>query len=108
MPEYTGRMASIAPKTMLADYERLQSDTKVKFRIVFMYMIQLKVGRTVSGRCFSPFLTVPVCAINRDEPCRLTGINRDATAEIFGIQGRTGVYWRAVTFVLIKRCLEGV
>ena len=27
MPEYTGRMTNIAPKTMLADYERLQSDT---------------------------------------------------------------------------------
>ena len=27
MPEYTGRITNIAPKTMLADYERLQSDT---------------------------------------------------------------------------------
>ena len=36
MPEYTGRMANIAPMTMLVDYERLQSDTKVKFRMVFM------------------------------------------------------------------------
>ena len=53
MPEYTGRMTNIAPKTMLADYERLQSDTKVKFR-----MIQLKVGQTVSGRCFGPVLVL--------------------------------------------------
>ena len=108
MPEYTERMTNIAPKTMLADYERLQSDTKVKFRMVFMYMIQLKVGQTMSGGCFSPVLTVPFYAVNRDEPRRLTGINRDATLEIFGIQRRTGVYWRAVTFVLIKRCLEDV
>ena len=106
MPEYTGRMANIAPETMLADYKRLQSDTKVTLRMVFMYMIQLKVGQTMSGRCFSPVLTVPVYAVNRDEPRRLTGINRDATAEIFGIQGRTMVYWQAVT--LIKRCLEDV
>ena len=73
-----------------------------------MYMIQLKVGQTVSGRCFSPVLTVPFYAVNRDEPHRLTGINRNATVEIFCIQGRTGVYWRAVTFVLIKWCLEDV
>ena len=106
MSEYTGRMANIAPKTMLADYERLQSDTKVQFRMVFMNMIQLKVGKTVSGRCFSPVLTV--LDVNRDETRQLTGINRDTTVEIFGIQGRTGVYWRAVTFVLIKRCLEDV
>ena len=38
MPEYTGRMTNIATKTMLADNERLQSDTKVKFRMVFMYI----------------------------------------------------------------------
>ena len=106
MSEYTGRMTNIAPKTMLADYERLQSDTKVKFRMLFMCMIQLKVGKTVSERCFSPVLTVP--DVNRDETRQLTGINRDTTVEIFGIQGRTGVYWRAVTFVLIKRCLEDV
>ena len=80
-----------------------QIPTKVKFR-----MIQLKVGQTVSGRCFGPVLTVPFYAVKRNEPRRLTGINRDATVEIFGIQGRTGVYWRAVTFVLIKRCLEDV
>ena len=96
MPEYTGRMTNIATKTMLADNERLQSDTKVKFRMVFMYMIQLKVGQTVSRRCFSPVFTVPFYAVNRDEPRLLSGINRDATVEI--IQGRTGVYWRAVTF----------
>ena len=66
-------------------------------------MIQLKVGQTVFGRCFGPVLIV-----KRNEPRRLTGINRDATVEIFGIQGRTGVYWRAVIFVLIKRCLEDV
>ena len=106
MPEYTGRMTNIATKAMLADNERLQSDTEVKFRMVFMYMIQLKVGQTVSRRCFSPVFTVPFYAVNRDEPRRLTGINRDATVEI--IQGRTGVYWRAVTFVLIKRCLSYV
>ena len=39
-----------------------------------MYMIQLKVGQTMSGRCFSPVLTVPVpvYAVNRDELRRLT------------------------------------
>ena len=79
-------MANIAPKTMLADYERLQSDTKVKLRMVFMYMIQLKVGQILV--LFS--LSRSVYAVNRDEPRRLTGINRDATGEIFGIQGRTG------------------
>ena len=30
MPEYTGRMTNIATKTMLADNERLQSDTEVQ------------------------------------------------------------------------------
>ena len=80
-----------------------QIPTKVKFR-----MIQLKVGQAVSGRCFGPVLTVPFYAVKWNEPRQLTGINRDANVEIFGVQGRTGVYWRAVTFVLIKRCLEDV
>ena len=48
-----------------------QIPTKVKFR-----MIQLKVGQTVSGRCFGPVLTVPFYAVKRNEPRRLTGINR--------------------------------
>ena len=90
-------MTNIAPKTIAT------IPTKVKFR-----MIQLKVGQTVSGRCFGPVLTVPFYAVKRNEPRRLTGINRDTTVEIFGIQGRTGVYWRAVTFVLIKRSLEDI
>ena len=68
-----------------------QIPTKVKFR-----MIQLKVGQTVSGRCFGPVFTVPFYAVKRKEPRRLTGINRDATVEIFGIQGRTWVYCRHI------------